>query len=90
MSLVGAFTHGVGSGLAPHAVDTIVGATPASSTLEAREVAAQTNIARYGGAREIPWMWIITSVIVGVVVVQALSSPKRGYACRGDMPRGIG
>lgn len=79
MSLVGSFTTGVGAGLAPHAVATIVGATPTSTTLEAREVAARATLAAYGGAKEIPWVWIVTSVVGGFVAVQALaSSPARG------------
>jgi hypothetical protein len=87
VSLVGSFTHGVGSGLAPHAVATIIGSTTSSSTLEARAVAAQAAIARYGGAKETPWMWIITSVVVGAVVVQVLSQPTREPARRGDTGR---
>lgn len=89
MSLVGSFTHGVGAGLAPHAVATIVGATPTSTTLDAREVAARATIAAYGGPKEIPWVWIVTSVVVGVVLVQVLSQPKREQSRRGDTVRQI-
>ena len=77
VSLVGSFTDGVGRELAPHAVASFVGATPTATTLEAREVAADATIARYGGPREIPWGWIITGVVVGFVAVQVLSSPTR-------------
>ena len=84
MSLVGSFTTGVGAGLAPHAVATIIGSAPTPTTLEAREVAAQATIARDGGPSPIPWGWIVACVGLGFVVVQVLSSPARERARRGD------
>lgn len=84
VSLVGSFASGVGRELAPHAVASIVGATPTASTLEAREAAANATIARYGGPPEFPWGFFITGVVVGFLALEALSSPARGRARRGD------
>jgi hypothetical protein len=89
MNLVGSFAQGVGAGLAPHAVAQIVGAAPTPTTLEAREVAAQATLARYGGQPTIPWVWIVVAVGAGFVAVQALASPKRERARRGDTLREI-
>lgn len=89
MSLVGSFTQGVGAGLAPHAVATIIGTAPTPTTLEAREVAAQATLARDGGPSAIPWGWVVAGVALGFVAVQVLSSPTRERARRGDTVREI-